>query len=114
MKLVVSSGGVPAGSYLTKFVGLESITNDFGPGLSWEWEVLNGPHAGQTVRRITTVTPTSKNACGKILSGVIGKSLAVGEELDLSKYVGKTYLVVVGETDRGGSRVESVTPAPVA
>lgn len=36
MKLTVSSGGVPAGSYLSKFVGVERITNDFGPGLVWQ------------------------------------------------------------------------------
>jgi hypothetical protein len=113
MLLKVSSGGVPAGSYLSKFVGVEGITNDYGPGLSWQWEILNGPHIGQSVRRITTVTPTSKNACGKILAGVIGQTLTVGDELDLSTFVGKTFLVVVGETERGGSRVESVTVAPV-
>lgn len=114
MKLTVSSGGVPAGSYLSKFVGVERITNDFGPGLVWQWEVVSGPHAGQKVTRITTVSPTPKNVCGKMLAGVIGKPLSAGEEIDLSACVGKNYLTVVAETDRGGSRVESVTSAPVA
>ncbi len=113
MKLKVSSGGVPKGTYLAKFVSVESITNDYGPGLTWKWEVLRGPHAGQSVGRITTPTPTAKNACGKILSGLLGKSLSVDEEVDLSLLVGKAYLVVVVETDRGGSKVDSVTPAPV-
>jgi len=112
MKLTVSSGGVPAGSYLSKFVGVDDITNDYGPGLVWEFEVVTGPQAGHKATRITTVTPTQKNACGKILSGVVGKPLTAGEELDVSASVGKTFLVVVGETDRGSTRVESVTPAP--
>jgi len=112
MKLVVSSGGVPAGSYLARFVGVESIDNDYGPGLSWQWEVLTGPHTGQMVRRITTVTPSVKNACGKVLSGLVGKPVAAGEELNVAESVGNSYLVIVAETTNGGTRVETVTTAP--
>lgn len=114
MKLTVSSGGVPVGSYLGKFLGVEKVTNDYGDGLSWRWEIVSGPHAGQKVGRITTPQPTTKNVCGKIVAGVIGKPLSAGEEIDLAACVSKTYLLVVTEGERGGTRVESVTTAPIA
>jgi hypothetical protein len=114
MKLTVSSGGVPVGSYLGRFVGVEKVTNDFGDGLAWRWEIVGGPHAGQRVGRITTAQPTTKNVCGKILAGLIGKPLSAGEQFDLDGCVGKTYLLVVAEGERGGTRVESVTTAPIS
>ena len=64
-KLRVTSGGVPKGTYLAKFVSVESITNDYGPGLTWKWEVLRGLHAGQSVGRITKPTPTTKNVAAR-------------------------------------------------
>lgn len=114
MKLTVSAGGVPVGSYLGRFVGVEATTNDYGDGLTWRWEIIGGPHAGHKVSRITTTTPTTKNACGKILSGLIGRALTAGEQFDVASCVGKTYLLCVTEGERGGTRVESVTSAPVA
>jgi hypothetical protein len=54
-----------------------------------------------------------KNAAGKMLAGLMGKPLTAGEEVDLSQFVGKTYLVIVADTDGGGTRVETVSAPPV-
>ena len=113
MKLTLSSGGVPAGSYLAKFVGVEaSEPNQYGEGLRWRFEVANGPHAGTKITRTTGVTPTLKNKCGQFLIGVTGKS-ALGEEIDLSAYAGRTYLIVVVQRPEGGSSLDSVSIPPI-
>lgn len=113
LDFTVSAGGVPPGSYVAKFVDAESITNDIGDGVSWTWEILKGQFAGYIVGRITQRNPTLKNACGKVIVGLLGKPLTPGENLNLADCVGKTYLVVVAQTERGSCRVESVTSAPV-
>jgi len=97
MKLSVSSGGVPVGSYRAKFLGVEPTQNDYGEGLRWKFQVIGGPHAGLAIARTTGKCPTPKNAAGKILSGLSGNPLTVGVEFDLATYVGKDYLVSVAE-----------------
>jgi hypothetical protein len=117
MKLKVSGGSVPAGAYTAKFIGIESIPADpnrgFGEGVRWQFEVLTGPHQGARTSRITTATPTLKNACGKMLQSVSGKSLASGDEIDVATFVGRNYLVVIVATESGATRVETVSAPPM-
>jgi acyl-homoserine lactone acylase PvdQ len=114
MLLKITAGGVPAGSYHAIFKNAEAVTNDYGPGLRWIFEVVGGPHAGQTASRTTTQSPTTQNSCGKLLSGITGKPLSIGVEFELSAYIGKAYLIVVGEGKTGATRVEAVTQLPTA
>lgn len=113
--LRVSSGGVPAGSYMAKFLGVEETHNDeYGAGIRWLFEVISGPHKGGRPPRITSDRPTLKNGCGRMLAGITGRPLVPDEDIDLDLYIGKTYLVVVVNTESGGTRIESVSPPPVA
>lgn len=107
--LKVGSGGLPIGQYKTEFAGVEAAeaNKDYGPGLKWKWKVTEGPCLGQTATRVTGPAPTPKNACGKMLSGLIGRSLAEGEEIDPAAHVGKKYLVIVGQ-GQNGTRVEAI------
>ncbi|MGO9109106.1 MAG: hypothetical protein ACLP9L_07735 [Thermoguttaceae bacterium] len=114
MLLKVSAGGVPAGSYLAPFMGVETTTNEYGDGLRWWFEIPSGPHAGSKVGRITSPKPTPKNACGKMLAGITGRSLTAGLEIDLAAYVGKPFLIIVAESKsgNGGTYVDAVTQPP--
>jgi hypothetical protein len=111
MKLKVS-GGVPEGSYLAKFSKVEPTSNNYGKGLKWFWEISGGAQVGQSTSCTTSDSPTPKNRCGKILSGMLGKSLNTGEECDVDALVGQTFLIVVRKGDTGGTFVDSVTKAP--
>jgi hypothetical protein len=112
--LRVSSGGVPANSYLALFLGVEDTHNDeYGAGLRWEFEVVSGPHKGAKTSRTTSQTPTLKNACGKMLAGITAKTLVPDEDIDLDAYIGKTFFIVVVNTEKGGTRIDSVSPPPV-
>jgi hypothetical protein len=110
--LLKITGGVPEGSYLARFANVEPTTNALGDGLKWSWQITSGAQSGQTVGCISSSSPTAKNKCGKILSGMMGKSLNAGEECDTSSLIGQTFLIVVGKGDNGGSFVDSVTKAP--
>jgi len=113
MKLVLANGGLPAGSYVAKFLGVEaSEPNQYGAGLRWLFEVTAGPQAGTKISRTTGVKPTPKNQCGKLLIGVSGKSV-LGEEIDLTQYVGKNYIIVVVNRPEGGTSLDSVSMPPV-
>jgi hypothetical protein len=77
MKLKVSPGGVPPGNYAAKFAGVESVTNDkYGDGLRWKFAISQGPQSGQVASRVTGLTPSPKNGCGKMLSGLVGRALS--------------------------------------
>lgn len=116
LMLTVSSGGVPAGAYSATLASVEPTPADpqrgYGPGLRWTFAVAAGPLAGQTTQRVTSPTPTPRNACGRILAGVVGRELRPGESVDLSPYIGRTYLVIVETGEGGGTRVASVAAAP--
>lgn len=107
----VTSGGVAPGSYYAKFVGIEPAPPrpDMPDGIRWKWQL----QSGETASRITTSNPTMRNACGKVLSGIIGKPITDGEEHDITAFIGKTYLVIVVACEGGGTRVETVSAPPV-
>ncbi|NLX95982.1 MAG: hypothetical protein GXY83_07385 [Rhodopirellula sp.] len=109
---VNAGGGPPAGFYRAKFVDVEPTTHDeFGDGLKFVWEVVAGDHKGEQATRITSAKPTPKNAAGRMLSGLTGKTLAPKAKIDLAPCVGRIYLVQVSETSSGSTRVETVMPA---
>jgi hypothetical protein len=112
MKLTVKAGGVPTGSYVAKFAGVEQRDHaQYGPGLLWQFEIVSGPNAGAKATGMTGTVPTTQNKCGKFLAGVTGKPLAVGESIDLTPFVGTRYLIVVEQAEKG-SRIVSITAPP--
>jgi hypothetical protein len=114
MKLTIKAGGVPAGSYVARFLGVEQRDYpQYGPGLLWQFEIVAGPHAGGKVNAMSSPDPTAANKCGRILAGIMNKLPGVGESVDLSTYVGKSFLVIVEQSDRG-SRITAVTAPPTA
>lgn len=115
MRMVESKFGVPAGIYVGKFNGIKPMKDEgkprvgqdgrpMEPGVEWQWEVTEDPdHGGEFVGkltgRITSPDPTTKNACGTLFSGVVGKTISQlldsKEDLDPGNYVGFLYRLVV-------------------
>ena len=113
MILRVRPAGPPPGSYEVTFRGVEQTpAGQYGPGLRWLFLISAGPLAGQTASRITGVSPTTGNACGKMLRAVAGRTIGLGDEIDLAGLIGRQFLAVVAATDNGGTRVETVMPLP--
>jgi hypothetical protein len=116
--LTVSSGGVPSGNYTGTFADVEAQPENkekgYPAGLRWKWTINAGPCAGQIVSRVTGNSPSPNNACGKVLSGLIGRPLQEGESIDPDQFVGKPYMLVVAAGQGGGTRIDAVVPLPAA
>jgi hypothetical protein len=113
MRLQVTPGGVPPGSYTARLADVENVIHEqYGPGLKFTFAVQKGQHLGMKVSRTTSCAPSPRNALGKLLSGMLGRPLTVDEEIELEDLIGRDYLVVVAATEGGGSRVETVVTLP--
>ncbi len=110
---IEAGGGPPAGFYRAKFLDVEPTEHDeYGAGLKFVFEVADGDHAGTQATRITSASPTPKNAAGRMISGISGQSLTSGVTVDLASFVGNTYLVQVEDTANGSAtRIGTVMPA---
>lgn len=90
---------VPAGSYKAVFEKLEQGEFDprYGPGFRFDFKISGGQWDGHAVSTIISATrpPTPTNRLGKMLAGLNGGSLAVGEALEISVCIGRTYAVQV-------------------
>jgi len=49
-----------------------------------------------------------------MLSGLIGRALKEGEQIDPDTFIGKRYMIVVAAGRDGGTRVEAIVPMPAA
>lgn len=114
MEFVLEKVGVPEGIYRAFFVGAEPTEHpQYGPGLLFKWKVESGEFAGKIAARTTKPSgPTPGNMLGKLLAGLAGQRPADGLKVDIDRYKGKLYTIVVGPSKDGKStRVDSVVPA---
>src|SRR5262245_39752067 len=112
MTMQESKFGAPVGTYQAKFVGVEDRESDqYGAGLEWKFEIVEGEFTGKVVSRTTAPAPTAKNSCGKLINQLAGGTVAIGQEVDIDSFVGRVYSVLIEENGTGnGTRVGSVMP----
>lgn len=112
MKVTVTKPGVPAGTYLTIFSRVENIDNQYGPALRWVFEITAGLYISKEISRFTRPDFTITNAAGKMLNGIVGRTVQADEEVDISDYYGRPYQVEVKESPKSEStRVERCYPS---
>src|SRR5262245_56187492 len=106
-----ANDGPPVGNYKTVFQGTEdvpaNVEKKYEEGIRFLWRVTEGPFAGKVAKRVTSARVSEANQTGKLLSCLLGRAIKEGEAIDLQQFVGKSYLVVVGPSQGGGTRVES-------
>jgi hypothetical protein len=95
-KVVVKPSGCKPGSYAATFVGAYKLPPreggpDFGPALIVKFRADDG----QEPSAIVSETPTLRNACGRILAGMLGRPLRPEEAVDWADFEGQKFLVVV-------------------
>ncbi len=113
MEFTVSEGsGPPAGIYRATFVGVVMTTHpDYGDGARFDFRVKGGEHDGKTASRTTKRTPSAKNSCGRIMSGLLGTAMKPGEKVSLAACVGRDFTIVVANAPSGtATRIEQVMP----
>jgi hypothetical protein len=112
MGFTIRSNDCPAGIHKARFNGCEKTTHvEYGDGLKFEWEISEGKHEGVRAYRYTSAIPTPRNAAGRIMADLAGVTAANNVSIDLDECVGRTYMIVVKESESGRTRVESCTLA---
>ena len=109
---VKAGGGPPAGFYKATFQTVEATDHkEYGSGLKFVFKVIEGDQKGEVATRITSDSPTPKNAAGRMISGISGETLTPGKSVDLAPFVGREYLLQVEETaNNTGTRIATVMP----
>ena len=107
MKLTIQKSGIETGQYTATFKGVEAIETQYGGGARFIFEVN-----GSTISRITKSQATMANATGRIIAGMVGKSLRPGEEVDLDTLIGKQFAITVEHSTNGTSTRVADRPAP--
>jgi hypothetical protein len=92
----VKPSGCKPGSYAAEFVGAFKLPPkadgpDYGPALIVKFRTDDGLEPSA----IVSETPTLRNACGRILAGMLGRPLKPEEEIEWSSFEGQKFLVVV-------------------
>ena len=101
----------PVGMYIATLEWTEDTTHfEFDAGKKWVFEIQEGPYTGFTSAWITSTSPTLRNALGRLLAGLSGRPIRADEPIDSEEFFGQTYVIIVGDTSRGYSRIISVLP----
>jgi hypothetical protein len=121
MKLVAQSDvreDLPAGEYTARLKEVKTLPPselhpDWGSSLAWEYEVLQGPKAGQRGTAFTPCVLKSQNGLGVLMRSMLGRAFAAGEEFDADALIGKTFKIFV-DFNKSGSRTRVMRAIPVA
>jgi hypothetical protein len=121
MKLVAQSDvreDLPAGEYTARLKEVKTLPPselhpDWGSSLAWEYEVLQGPKAGQRGTAFTPCVLKSQNGLGVLMRSMLGRAFAAGEEFDADALIGKCFKIFV-DFNKSGSRTRVMRAIPVA
>ncbi len=117
---------LPAGWYNVQFVGTEErpdmiSTGNYGKpaGLAtsrqaWVFEVIDGPHRGERIPQETGTVATLKSAALKMLTGLHGGPMPLGQRVNTDSYVGRRYRLKVApnpDSPKGNLHIADIEPA---
>ena len=105
IKLTVVQNALDAGEHEVILASAREIKDDrFGDLIEWVFENGDGQYrkrTGKTIRR--------DNLTYKIVTGLAGRELEIGDNIDLDDFVGKKFRLVLAEEDRDGDAVVVIT-----
>ena len=106
----------PIGFHLADYQGVEEKPLQQGE-IKWRFslKVKSGEHAGNIISALTDRDINSNTLPGRLISGLLGRELKVGENVKaaLDSCIGKTYMVNVAAGPKGGKPgVKSIGKPP--
>lgn len=119
---------VPAGWYNTRFAGTEPRPDMVGsmpgknqgkpqPRMAWVFEVTDGPYRGERVAQETGTAPVQRSGALRMLTGLNGGPMAIGQRVNPDTYVGRPYRIKVEPnpaSDKGNLHVGAIEPGAAA
>jgi hypothetical protein len=125
----VTTMEVPAGRYVARFTGTEDREpfkeskfggGDGGPRLGWLFEVAEGQYRGKKISQESGLRASPKSTAARIVAGLTGGQVAIGQAVDTDQFVGRLYVVKVAvnpNSDKGNLHIADIEPhngAPAA
>jgi hypothetical protein len=124
-----NSGGLPIGTYVGVFKEAEylpeqeadAMTGEGGrkwAKIAFKWEIAEGEHKSKMAIRETPESSGVKSAFIAVCSLIEGKQLTASSQFDLTKHVGKKYLLTVSNkvkqdgTATNWTHVSNAMPMP--
>jgi hypothetical protein len=117
---------VPAGTYEVEFVGVEDRKPFDGPGkygrqdtsprLGWLFRIISGPLAGQVIEQGTGSHLVPKSRLLALLTMMLGRRLAPGDEIDPDALKGRRYQLtwsINPDSPEGRCHITGLTPLAV-
>lgn len=118
-----SVGGITLapGRYVAKFTGTEDrdpiqdskFGNEGAPRMAWMFEVLEGEKRGEKVGQETGTRATAKSACARVIAGLAGGMVQVGQAIDTDQFIGKNYVIKIGpnpNSEKGNLYIADIDP----
>lgn len=106
-----SNGGVPEGTYKLKFVDSEpvppNLEKNYKPGIRFSFEIQEGTEKGKRISRICSISGGPKAELPKFLKALTGSEPKPGE-INLSPYMGRSFVGTVARSQSGATRVETI------
>ena len=92
----VKKSGARPGSHNAVFLGAYDLPPkkdgpDYGPAILLKWRADDG----EEPTAIVSAQPTLKNACGKILTGMLGRQLRPDETVEWEQFEGQRFICIV-------------------
>lgn len=110
MLFQIASATLPPGDYTARFLGEIAITNTYGDGIQWRFQIVGGDLHGKMVSRVTGNVPQAGSTCYCMLCGILGREPVENEEVDTSPYLNRQYRISLQPSPKTGKiRVESAT-----
>jgi len=108
---------VPIGTYHARLLGNKEMPPstkypDSKPSFAWEFEIIEGEHAGKVSSRFTPQNVSTGNSLGKFMRELLARNIVNNEEIDTARLIGKNYLITVGPS-ADGLKTRCIMVAPV-
>lgn len=110
-----NSGGLPAGNYVGVFEAAEYLPVQEPDAMSGEggrqwakiafkWRITDGEHAGKFAVRETPHSTGVKASYVQVCGLIMGKTLTPKDAINLKPFVGRKYLLTIGnKADKNGN-----------
>ncbi len=114
---------VPAGRYTARFAGTESRPDMVGtmgenagksqPRMAWVFEIVDGPHRSARICQETGTAAVQRSGALKMLTGLNGGPMAIGQRVNTDIYVNKLYSLKIAanpDSPKGNLHVADLEP----
>lgn len=109
-EFTVSESGIPKGSYPAIFQGIETYrgnVEEYGEAIVLKFRIVSGDREGEEAWRFCSKKFTARSNLYKFAKSLIGRDLQRGDRFDFKDLIGTRGTILVEETDKGSTRVES-------